>query len=89
MRAAPPSTSELHAARDYLVGVFPLRFETPPAVVGAMRAHLMPDHPEPRLTRSVLGADGPAIGGATILHRAALLRPATGLDGADLSLDPG
>jgi zinc protease len=36
MRAAPPTHDELHAARDYLVGVFPLRFETPPAVVGAI-----------------------------------------------------
>ena len=36
MRAAPPTNDELHAARDYLVGVFPLRFETPPAVVGAI-----------------------------------------------------
>jgi zinc protease len=36
MRARPPTSDELHAARDYLVGVFPLRFETPPAVVGAI-----------------------------------------------------
>jgi zinc protease len=36
MRAGPPTTAELHAARDFLVGVFPLRFETPPAVVGAI-----------------------------------------------------
>ncbi|MBI2780692.1 MAG: insulinase family protein [Chloroflexi bacterium] len=36
MRATPPSSAELHAARDYLVGVFPLRFETPPPVVGAI-----------------------------------------------------
>jgi len=36
MRAGPPTAAELDAARDYLVGVFPLRFETPPAVVGAI-----------------------------------------------------
>jgi predicted Zn-dependent peptidase len=36
MRTTAPSGDELHAARDYLVGVFPLRFETPPAVVGAI-----------------------------------------------------
>ena len=36
MRATPPTSAELHAARDYLVGVFPLRFETPPPVVGAI-----------------------------------------------------
>ncbi|WP_162244661.1 ROK family transcriptional regulator [Aureimonas sp. Leaf454] len=43
-----------------------------PATLRSMRRHLMPDHPMPRLTRSALGADGPAIGGATLLHRAAL-----------------
>jgi zinc protease len=36
MREAPPTTDELQLARDYLVGVFPLRFETPPAVVAAI-----------------------------------------------------
>jgi len=36
MRATPPAPDELKIARDYLVGVFPLRFETPPAVVGAL-----------------------------------------------------
>lgn len=36
MRATLPTSAELHAARDYLVGVFPLRFETPPPVVGAI-----------------------------------------------------
>lgn len=30
------TTEELSSARDFLVGVFPLRFETPPAVVGAI-----------------------------------------------------
>jgi len=36
MRDAPVDLAELTAARDYLVGVFPLRFETPGAVVGAL-----------------------------------------------------
>jgi zinc protease len=36
MRDAPVEASELAAARDFLVGVFPLRFETPGAVVGAL-----------------------------------------------------
>ncbi|HEY2916838.1 MAG TPA: pitrilysin family protein [Candidatus Limnocylindrales bacterium] len=36
VRERPVSDAELHAARDFLVGVFPLRFETPPAVVGAI-----------------------------------------------------
>jgi hypothetical protein len=33
---APVDASELSAARDFLVGVFPLRFETAGAVVGAL-----------------------------------------------------
>src|SRR5437773_12058421 len=41
MRAGPPTTAELHAARDYLVGVFPLRFETPPPVGGAIAGLLI------------------------------------------------
>jgi zinc protease len=36
MRDEPVEASELAAARDFLVGVFPLRFETPGAVVGAL-----------------------------------------------------
>ena len=51
MRAGPPTTAELHAARDYLVGVFPLRFETPPAVVGAIAGLLIHDLPTDELDR--------------------------------------
>lgn len=36
MRDTPVEASELAAARDFLVGVFPLRFETAGAVVGAL-----------------------------------------------------
>jgi zinc protease len=36
MRDEPVAASELVAARDFLVGVFPLRFETSGAVVGAL-----------------------------------------------------
>ena len=36
MRDTRVTDAELAAARDYLVGVFPLRFETPGAVVGAL-----------------------------------------------------
>lgn len=36
MRSEPVLAAELAAARDFLVGVFPLRFETPGAVVGAL-----------------------------------------------------
>src|SRR5262245_22946824 len=51
MRAGPPATAELHAARDFLVGVFPLRFETPPAVVGAVAGLLIHDLPMDELDR--------------------------------------
>jgi zinc protease len=46
MRDRPVTREELHGARDFLVGVFPLRFETPPAVVGAISSiviHGLPD----------------------------------------------
>jgi zinc protease len=36
MRDEPVTADELAAARDFLVGVFPLRFETPGAVAGAL-----------------------------------------------------
>jgi len=36
IREAPVDASELAAARDFLIGVFPLRFETAGAVVGAL-----------------------------------------------------
>jgi zinc protease len=51
MRAGPPTLDELHAARDYLVGVFPLRFETPPAVVGAIAGLLIHGLPMDELDR--------------------------------------
>jgi zinc protease len=46
MRDTLVTDEELAVARDYLVGVFPLRFETPGAVVGAISglfAHELPD----------------------------------------------
>ena len=51
MRDGPPTSAELHAARDYLVGVFPLRFETPPAVVGAIAGLLIHGLPMDELDR--------------------------------------
>ena len=36
IREAAPSDAEMRAARDYLVGVFPLRFETPGPIVAAL-----------------------------------------------------
>jgi zinc protease len=46
IRETEVSRAELEAARDYLVGVFPLRFETPGAVVaalGGLFVHQLPD----------------------------------------------
>jgi zinc protease len=43
--------AELRAARDYLVGVFPLRFETPGAIVGALGGLVVQDLPDDELTR--------------------------------------
>ncbi|GGD98402.1 transcriptional regulator [Aureimonas endophytica] len=41
-------------------------------VLAALRAHLMPGHPLPRLARSPLGPEGPALGAAALMHRQAL-----------------
>lgn len=46
MRDEPVTDAELAAARDFLVGVFPLRFETPGPVVGSIAGlvvHALPD----------------------------------------------
>jgi predicted Zn-dependent peptidase len=51
IRSARVDDSELRAARDYLVGVFPLRFETPGAVVGALTGLVAQDLPDDELAR--------------------------------------
>lgn len=51
IRDTPVAKEELHAARDFLVGVFPLRFETPPAVVGAISGLIVHDLPVDELAR--------------------------------------
>jgi zinc protease len=51
IRETPVAASELAAARDYLVGVFPLRFETPGAVVGALGGLFVLDLPDDELAR--------------------------------------
>jgi zinc protease len=45
MRDGPVTEDELAAARDFLVGVFPLRFETAGAVVGALAGLAVHDLP--------------------------------------------
>jgi zinc protease len=51
IRDAPVDESELKAARDFLVGVFPLRFETPGPVVGALSGLVIHELPEDELAR--------------------------------------
>lgn len=51
IRAEPVTAAELTAARDYLVGVFPLRFETPGPVVGALAGLAVHELPEDELAR--------------------------------------
>ena len=58
IREAPPTEDELRAARNYLVGVFPLRFETPGPVagwLGGLFIHDLPDD-EPLHYRSAIEA---------------------------------
>jgi zinc protease len=51
IRDAAVSDAELKAARDFLVGVFPLRFETPGPIVGALSGLVIHDLPEDELAR--------------------------------------
>jgi zinc protease len=51
IRDQPVGDDELRGARDFLVGVFPLRFETPGAVVGALSGIVVHDLPDDELAR--------------------------------------
>jgi predicted Zn-dependent peptidase len=51
IRRAPVTTEELDAARDYLVGVFPLRFETAAQVAGALGGLVVYGLPDDELDR--------------------------------------
>jgi zinc protease len=51
MSERPVSAEELRAAVDFLVGVFPLRIETPPAVVGAISSLVIHGLPDDELAR--------------------------------------
>jgi zinc protease len=51
IRDTQVTRAELDAARDYLVGVFPLRFETPGAVVGALGGLFVHELPDDELAR--------------------------------------
>jgi zinc protease len=51
MRDEPVTAAELAAGRDFLVGVFPLRFETPGPVVGALSGVVIHGLPDDELSR--------------------------------------
>ncbi|HEX5014213.1 MAG TPA: pitrilysin family protein [Candidatus Limnocylindrales bacterium] len=51
IRDTDVSGEELAAARDFLVGVFPLRFETPGPIVGALSGLFVHDLPDDELAR--------------------------------------
>jgi len=51
IRETEVTATELTAARDYLVGVFPLRFETPGAVVAALAGLFVNELPDDELAR--------------------------------------
>jgi zinc protease len=51
IREGRVTDAELDAARDFLVGVFPLRFETPGAVLGALAGLAVHDLPDEEITR--------------------------------------
>jgi zinc protease len=49
IRSERVTDAELAAARDFLIGVFPLRFETPGPVVGALQGMVVHDLPDDEL----------------------------------------
>ncbi len=51
IREAPVSEAEIRAAKDYLIGVFPFRFQTPGPVVGAIGDLIARDLPDDELAR--------------------------------------
>ena len=51
IREAPVTDVELQAAKNYLVGVFPLRFETPGPVAGSLAGLFVHDLPDDELDR--------------------------------------
>jgi zinc protease len=64
IRDAEVTPDELAAARDFLVGVFPLRFETPGPIVGALSGlfiHELPDDELARYRSSIEAVDAPAV----------------------------
>src|SRR5258705_331559 len=76
IRDVPVEASELRAARDFLVGVFPLRFETPGPIVGSLAGLIVHDLPDDELARY-----RPAIEAVTIHARPSPAARRPGTDG--------
>ena len=72
IRDAAPTDAEMRAARDYLVGVFPLRFETPGPIVGALGGIVTFGLPEDELDRYRPAIDAVAAGDVLEAARAHL-----------------
>jgi zinc protease len=71
IRSEPVTAAELAAARDFLVGVFPLRFETAGAIVGALASLAVHDLPIDELTRyraAIEGVSVEAVQAAAVAH---------------------
>ncbi len=71
MRDAAPTEAEVRAARDYLVGVFPLRFETPGPVVsslGGLVTHGLPDDELERYRPAIEGVSVADVHAAARAH---------------------
>ena len=71
MRDEPVTDAELAAARDFLVGVFPLRFETAGAVVGALAGlavHGLPVEELIDYRRNIEAVDVAAVAAAARTH---------------------
>jgi zinc protease len=69
IRDAPVTPAELAAARDFLVGVFPLRFETPGPIVGALSGLFVHDLSDDELIHyreSIEGVDAHAVQDAAV-----------------------
>jgi zinc protease len=71
IREAPITADELHAAQDFLIGVFPLRFETAAQVVGAITGlvvHGLPDDELDRYRPAVAALDADEVLAAALEH---------------------
>jgi zinc protease len=71
VREAPVEATELAAARDYLVGVFPLRFETSAQVAGALAGlvvHELPDDELDRYRPTIAAVSAADVQAAAVRH---------------------